>query len=90
MVFVYGQDLSQNLLRLMMKLLTGHCHLNGCLWKLGLVDSAGKQAFEVSSHVLCDCEAQAVLRFKHLGHHFLKQGDFANICISKEKGYTEG
>jgi hypothetical protein len=40
----------------------------------------------VSLHVFCDCEAQVVLRFKHLGHHFLKPGDFGNICISKGKG----
>jgi len=73
-----------------MMLLTGYCHLNGHLWKVGLVDSAGcsrcKQAFEVSWHALCYCEAQVVLRFKHLGHHFLKPGDFGNICISKGKG----
>jgi len=40
----------------------------------------------VSLHVLCDCEAQVVLRFKCLGHHFLRPDDFANIYISKGKG----
>jgi hypothetical protein len=80
-------SLNQNQLRIMMKLLTGHCYLNGHLFKLGLVGSVGcdrcKQAFEMSSHVLCECEALVVLRFKHLGHHFLKPGDFANISVSK-------
>ena len=56
----------------------------------GLVGSAGcsgcKQVFEVFSHVLCDCEAWVVLRFKLLGHHFFKTGDFTNISISKRKG----
>jgi hypothetical protein len=39
-------------------LLSGHCHLKGHLFKLGLVDSPGydrcKQASETALHVLCD------------------------------------
>ena len=38
-----------------------------------------KQAFETPSHVLCDFEALAALRFRRLGHHLLKLGDFADI-----------
>jgi hypothetical protein len=34
-------------------------------------------------HILSDCEVLAVLRFRHLGHHFLKPADFAGISISK-------
>jgi hypothetical protein len=71
----------------MMKLLTGHCHLRGPLVKQGAVDSPGcdrcKQASEMALHILCDFEALVVLRFWHLGHHFLKQGDFTDISISK-------
>ena len=67
-------------------LLTGHS-FKRVLNKLGLVDSPGcdrcKQASQMASHVLCDCEAQEVLRFRHVGHHFLKPGDFADISISK-------
>jgi len=37
----------------------------------------------MTSHFLCDCEALVVLRFRHLGHHFLKLGGFANISVSK-------
>jgi len=36
----------------------------------------------MASHILCDCEALATLRFMHLGHYFLKPGDFEDICVS--------
>jgi len=29
------------------------------------------------------CQALAVLKLRHLGHHFMKPGDFADITISK-------
>jgi hypothetical protein len=57
------------------------------VFKLGLVDSRRwdkcKQASVIASHVLCDFEALALLKFKHLGHHFLKPGDFVKIFVSK-------
>jgi hypothetical protein len=34
------------------------------------------------SPVLCDCEALVVQKFRHLGQHFLKPSDFADISIS--------
>jgi hypothetical protein len=37
----------------------------------------------MASHVLCDREALATLRFKHLGHHFMKPRDFEDIVVSK-------
>jgi hypothetical protein len=80
-------NLSRKQQRIMMGLLTGHCHLKEHLLKLGLVDSPRcdrcKQAFETASHVLGDCESLAVSRFRHLGHNFLKPGDSADISISK-------
>jgi len=36
----------------------------------------------MASHILCDCEELAVLRFWHLGHSVLKASDFARISIS--------
>jgi hypothetical protein len=70
-----------------MGLLTGQCHLNGHLFKLGLVNRPGydgrKQAFGKISHVLCDCEAFVVLIFRHLGQHVLTAGDLADISVSK-------
>lgn len=67
--------------------LTGHCHLKGHLFKLGVIDSPRcdrcKQALETASRVLCDCEALVALRFRLLRYHFLKLGDFADISVSK-------
>jgi hypothetical protein len=37
----------------------------------------------MASHFLCDCEAVATLRCRHLGHHFMKPGDFEEISFSK-------
>jgi hypothetical protein len=75
-------------------LLTGHCHLKGHLFKLWLVNSPEcntcKQASETASHVLCDCESLATLRFRHLGHHFMKQGDFEDISVSKILHFVQG
>jgi hypothetical protein len=68
--------MSRNKLRIMMRLVTGHCHLRRHLLKLGLVD-----AFETASHVLCNCEELIILRFRHLGHYFLKPGDFVNNVL---------
>jgi len=68
-------------------LLTGHCHLKGHLFKTGLVYSPecdrGKQASKIASHVLCDCVELATLRFRHVGHHFMKPDDFEDISISR-------
>lgn len=33
-------------------------------------------------HIFFDCDALAVLRFRHLSHHFLKTGNYADISIS--------
>jgi hypothetical protein len=87
-------NLSRNQLRIMTGLLTGHCHLKGHLFKLGLVNSPEcnrcKQASEAASHVLCDCEALTTLRFRHLGHHFVKRGGFEDISVSKLLHFVQG
>jgi hypothetical protein len=36
----------------------------------------------MASHVLLT-ETQAVLRFRYLGYHFVKPGDFADITFSR-------
>jgi hypothetical protein len=77
---------SRNQLRIMTGLLTGHCHLNRHLNKLGLVNSPEcgrcKEASETVTHVLCDCVALATLRFRHLGWHFLKPHDLEALhCV---------
>jgi hypothetical protein len=46
-------------------------HLKGHLFKLGLTDDPTYdrclEEDERATHVLCDCEAIAQLRFRHLG-----------------------
>jgi hypothetical protein len=86
-------SLSRNQLRIMTGLLTEHYHLKGHLFKLGLVNSPEcdrcKQASETASHVLCDFEALATLRFRHLSY-FMKQGDFEDISVSKILHFVHG
>jgi hypothetical protein len=52
-------------------LLTGHCHLKGHLFKMGLTDDPicerCLEEDESATHILCDCDAIANLRFRHLG-----------------------
>jgi hypothetical protein len=36
-----------------------------------------------AKHVLCDCEARAHLRFRHLGQFFMEQSNFYEAPISK-------
>jgi hypothetical protein len=58
-----------------------NCHLKRHLSKLGLVDLGALDANKhlKQLHKFCDCEALAVLKFRHLGIHFLNLGDFADI-----------
>ena len=57
--------LSRNWLSILTGLLTGHYHVKGHILKLVLVNSPEcdecKQASEMATHILCDCEALATL-----------------------------
>jgi hypothetical protein len=68
-------------------LLTGHCHLKGHLSKMGLendpICERCLEADESAADVLCDCEALASLRFRHLGQYFMKPSDFYDAPIGK-------
>jgi hypothetical protein len=61
---------------------------------MGLVNSPEcdtcKQAAEKTCHVLCEHEALATVRFRHLGHHFMKPGDFEDISVSKMLHFVQG
>jgi hypothetical protein len=74
-------------LRWVVGLLTGHCHLKEHLWKLGLTDDPTcercLQEDESATHILCDCEAIAHLRFHHLGQFFMEPSDFFDAPIFK-------
>jgi hypothetical protein len=59
--------------------------LKGQLFKLGLMDDPTCERFleEVASapHVLCDCEAIAHLRFRHLGQFFKEPSDYYDAPV---------
>jgi hypothetical protein len=74
-------------LRWVVGLLTGHCHLKEHLFKLGLTDDPTcercLQEDESATHILCDCETIAHLRFRHLGQFFMEPSDFYDAPIFK-------
>jgi hypothetical protein len=77
--------LNRNHLRWVTKLLTGHCHLKGHFFKMGLMNSptCGRclEKDESATHILCDCEAMAYLRFRHLGRYFMEPGDYQDAAV---------
>jgi hypothetical protein len=79
--------LNRDQLRWLVGLYTGHCQLKGHLFKLGLTNDPTcercLEADESATHVLCDCEAIAHLRFRDLGQFFMEPGHFYDVPISK-------
>jgi hypothetical protein len=79
--------LNRDQLRWIVGLFTGHCHLKGHLFKLGLIDDPicerCLEEDESATHVLCDCEAIAHLRFRHLGQFFMEPGDYYDAPIGR-------
>jgi hypothetical protein len=67
--------------------LIGHCHLKGHLFKLGLInDPICERCLEEdgsATHILCDCEAVAHVRFHHLGQFFMEPSDYYDAPIGK-------
>jgi hypothetical protein len=55
-------------------------HLKGHLFKMGLINKPARERChskeDTASHVLCDCETLAELRFWLLGSHFMKPSDY--------------
>jgi hypothetical protein len=56
-------------------------------WSLGLTDSPTCERClekeESATHILCDCEAIAYLRSRHLGHYFMEPGDYHDAPINQ-------
>jgi hypothetical protein len=59
----------------------------GHLFKLGSTDDPTYERClednESATHILCDCEAIAHLRFRHLGQYFLEPSDYYDTPINK-------
>jgi hypothetical protein len=87
-------DLSKKQLRILIWLLTGRCRLKGHPFQLSLVYSPKcdryKQASATVPHVLCDCEALATSRFRHLGRHSVTAGYFEDISASRILRFAQG
>jgi hypothetical protein len=76
----------------MVRLLTGHCHLEGHLFKLGLTNvpicESCLEEDESATHNLCDCETVAHIRFRHLGHFFMQPSNYYDAPIDKVLHFT--
>jgi hypothetical protein len=79
--------LNRDQLRQVVGLLTGHCHLKGHLFKLGLANDPicerCLEEVESATHILCDCEAVAHIKFHHLGQFFMEPSDYYDGPIDK-------
>jgi hypothetical protein len=66
-------------------LLTGHCHLQGHIFKLGISDNhiCWRCYMErgTVSHILCEWVVSAGLTFPHLGKHFMELSDYDEILL---------
>jgi predicted amidophosphoribosyltransferase len=60
------------------------------LFKLGLINDPicerCQEEVESATHILCDCEAVAQIRFCHLGQFFMEPSDYYVAPI--DKSYT--
>jgi hypothetical protein len=57
--------------------------------KLGLTDDPICERCledESTTHILCDCEARAYLRFCHLSQFFMEPSDYSDAPINKGVG----
>jgi hypothetical protein len=96
--------LNRDQLRWVVGLLTGHCHLKGHHFKMGLTDDPTCERCleedESATHILRDWEVIADLRFHHLGQFFMDPSDYYDAPISiilhlirsvgLKKGYSKG
>jgi hypothetical protein len=86
--------LNRDQLRCVVGLLTGHCHLKGHLFNLGLTDDLicerCLEEDESTTHILCDCEAVAHIRFRHLGQIFMEPSDCYDAPIDKVLHFIRG
>jgi hypothetical protein len=69
--------------------------LRGHLFKLGLTDDPiCERCLEEdegsATHILCDCEAIAYLRFRHLGQFFMEPSDYYDAPVNKLLHFIRG
>jgi hypothetical protein len=75
-------------------LFSGHCHLKGHLFKLGLTDDpiCGRclEEDESDTHILFECEAMAYLRFLHMRQFFMEPSDYYDATINNVLYFIRG
>jgi hypothetical protein len=75
-------------------LLTRHYHLKWNLFKLGLTDDPicerCLEEDESATHILCDCDAVAHIRFHHLVQFFMEPSDYYDTPIDKVLNFIQG
>jgi hypothetical protein len=82
----YLLKLNRYQLRWVVGLFRGHCHLKGHLFKLGLTDDLTCERCledESTTHILCDGESIAYLRFHHMGQFFMEPNDYYDAPKTK-------
>jgi hypothetical protein len=87
----YLLKLNRDQLRWIVGLFTGHCHLKGHLFKLGLMDDPTCERCledESATCILCDCEAVAYLRFCHLSQFFMEPSDYCDAPINEVQHFV--
>jgi hypothetical protein len=71
----------------MVGLFTGHCHLKGHPFEMELTDDPTcggcLEKDKSATHILCDCEVIAYLRFRHLGQYFLEPSEYYDAPINE-------
>jgi hypothetical protein len=86
--------LNRDQLRWVVGLLTGHRHLKGHLFKLGLTDDPicerCLEEDKSATHILCDCVAVAHVGFYHLGRFFKEPSDYYDAPTHKVLHYIGG
>jgi hypothetical protein len=84
--------LNRDQLRRVVDLFTGHCHLKGHIFKLGLMDDLiCKRCLEEdvsATNMLCDCEGIAYLRLHHMGQLFMEPSDYHDAPINEVLHFT--
>jgi hypothetical protein len=80
--------------RRLVGLLAGHYHLKGHLFKLGLINDPIYERCleedESATHILCDCEAVAHVRVRHMGQFFMEPSDYYDAPIYKVLHFIRG
>lgn len=85
---------SKKQIRIVTGLLTGHCHLNKHLHRIGIINDPicrlCREEEESSQHILCQCVRLMTLRHKHFGSAFLEPEEVRLIPVGRVLAFAVG